>query len=343
MIDQNIGNPEITRKHLSELQTFYEAQLVAKRHYDALMTSLKPLQDAADVLRASGVVNVDALLSQPVSATKAMIEEMEAEADADDDELNDLTLWECEEEDRDFPPMPEGEGWEKNTGKQPFDAWVEVDTVTFGGDTDTCDCAVYLWEFQDSENDIAWYRKAQLERIVDHAAEATAQIEAQAGIESTETEAQPLGFDLPEGAVNNGIGYDQYTGWYADYTVPKTGATGRVYATEGGAGDFQLDLNSDSEPLPHTDDTTEAEPDETVTEQPESPEPETPSQPEAPKAERKSYDFTGDYTEEEIRAKSGFDPRENQPDDIAATERAEFDAPRRHAYNPWAPPAKAEG
>ena len=210
--------------------------------------------------------------------------------------------------------MPEGEGWEKNTGKQPFDAWVEVDTVTFGGDTDTCDCAVYLWEFQDSENDIAWYRKAQLERIVDHAAEATAQIEAQAGIESTETEAQPLGFDLPEGAVNNGIGYDQYTGWYADYTVPKTGATGRVYATEGGAGDFQLDLNSDSEPLPHTDDTTEAEPDETVTEQPESPEPETPSQPEAPKAERKSYDFTGDYTEEEIRAKSGFDPRENQPD-----------------------------
>ena len=72
-------------------------------------------------------------------------------------------------------------------------------------------------------------------------------------------------------------------------------------------------------------------------------EPETPSQPEELKAERKSYDFTGDYTEEEIRAKSGFDPRESQPDDIAATERAEFDAPQRQFYNPWAKTEKAEG
>lgn len=80
MID-NIGNPKVTRVHLAELQTFYEAQLEAYRHYTSLQASLKPLQDAADVLRASGVVNVDTLLSQPVSATKAMIDEMEAEAD----------------------------------------------------------------------------------------------------------------------------------------------------------------------------------------------------------------------------------------------------------------------
>lgn len=158
MIDQNIGNPEITRKHLSEMQTFYEAQLVAKRHYDALMTSLKPLQDAADVLRASGVVNVDALLSQPVSATKAMIDEMEAEAD----ELNDLTPHEGEEEAEDLPPMPEGEGWKRNTGDQPFTTGLLVEVFCRNGKFYREDVSEFIWPVGENlDDDIIWYREAQ--------------------------------------------------------------------------------------------------------------------------------------------------------------------------------------
>lgn len=327
MIDQNIGNPEITRKHLSEMQTFYEAQLVAKHHYDALMTSLKPLQYAADVLRASGVVNVDALLSQPVSATKAMIDEMEAEADAD--ELNDLTPHEGEEE---------GE----TVNSEALDELFEADGELYDADAQPVE--------QEAE---------PAPEAVDHAAEATAQLEAQAETESTETEAETVTFDLPEGAKMTGTGYSSSGGAFADYVVPETGATGRVYATDGGVGSFQLAVHSHSEPLVHTDEplseddtaetmqaiaqaveAVEVEP-EAVTEQPSDTEPKTPSQPEEPKAERKTLDCTDDYTQEEVLAQNGnanFNPRENQPDDIAAKEREEF-----RAYNPWAPTAKAEG
>jgi hypothetical protein len=48
-------------------------------------------------------------------------------------------------------------------------------------------------------------------------------------------------------------------------------------------------------------------------------------------------DATGDYTQEEVQALSGFDPR-TQSDDIAAKEPVAF-----VPHNPWAPTAKAEG
>lgn len=330
MIDQNIGNPEITRKHLSELQTFYEAQLVAKRHYDALMTSLKPLQDAADVLRASGVVNVDALLSQPVSATKAMIDEMESEADAD--ELNDLTPHEGEEE---------GE----TVNSEALDELFEADGELYDADAQSVE----------QEPEPAPAPELESPRV-DHAAEATAQIEAQAEPESTETEAELPEWALlteeekaegwkqveftgepPEG-IEDWTQYEvlfgnrcdiQYAGyswgWHprdvsisdADYTIigyrlkPDTAETMQAIAEAVEA--------VDAEP--------EAATDETVTEQPETVEAE-PETPDEPKAERKTLDCTDDYTQEEIVAKSGFDPRV-QSDDIAAAEREEF-----RAYNP---------
>lgn len=397
----------------------------------------------------------------------------------------------------DFPPMPEGEGWEKNAGKQPFDAWVEVDTVTFGGDTDTCDCGLYLWEFQDSENDIAWYRKAQqdapesvereaepapaperkfkagdrvrcklrsengtvtgytemgsvefqidgrehtsvaaedeLEFIVDHAAEATAQIEA--SIDEREEAAasayevgQRVSFEDDDGAKLSGeithVGqdYSSHEPWYnikasdgetyvqVDHDeVTLIEAQAEPESTETMEAHQRFDRNGtllkagdhvtssemnlsgildeweewrenlpvrdgvaitlvnpaqlekvEAEAEPDTAETmqaiaeaveavdveaqTPATPDETVTEQPETVEAE-PEAPAEPKAERKSYDFTGDFTQEEILAQSGATAPavQNQPDDIAATERAEFDAPRRQFYNPWNTTAKAEG
>ena len=434
---ENIGNPEITRKHLSEMQTFYEAQLAAFRAFTALKASMKPLQDAADVLRDSGVVNVDALLSQPVSATKAMIDEMEAEAD----ELNDLTPHEGEEVDdafenltkaadimqerageidapayeaqvgteTDIPPMPEGEGWMRNTGEQPFAGDVAVEVVLRDGtqylNNGADDCGNFYWG-RDDDYTVIWYRKAQpveqeaepapapegfipweagpdpfremgrgatgviawygycsdpaglegeanlgdsdywehkddranwitalklpkgyelvdaeggkVVRKIDHAAEATAQIEAQAETDSAE----------PEAMIEVHLIGGQSIG-YIDDDEPDTAETMQAIAEA-------VEAVDDEPEAPAT-------PDETVTEQPETvePEPEAPSRPE-PKAERKSYDFTNDYTQEEVLAQSGnanFDPRP-QSDDIAAAEREEFNSPRVH--NPWNT-AKAEG
>ena len=452
MTDQLIGKSEVTWELVNALENLADAQQQCEAQFVAAIYHKRALDDrrvdvskAFDACRKFECLDVDKMMEQKFVVTSQMIDAYRAEllgqtsapVSADADELNDLTPHEGEEEGD--PPMPEGEGWKRNAGEQPFEDEVLAEVVLSDGSYDIdwsgdlywhCDCA--------QMTPIIWYRKAPQEatqseteqsdgmgsqevaeasqdvpeteseaiqpapapETFDHAAEATAQIEAsidereeaaapaydvgqkvtfedddgatlsgeiskvsqdfsthepfynidvlnengvresyfqvdhdrvtpieaQAETESIETEAQPLGFDLPEGAVKNGIGYDQYTGWYADYTVPETGASGRVYATEVGIGDFQLDLNSHSEPSPHT-------------EQPETVEAE-PEAPDEPKAERKTLDCTGDFTQEEIVAKSGFDPRV-QSDDIAAAEREEFNRPR--VYNPWAPPAKAEG
>ena len=225
-------------------------------------------------------------------------------------------------------------------------------------------------EFQiDGRNLPSLAGEEELELIVDHAAEATAQIEAQAESESTEPEAELPEFD--EGDVVYTLGGEKRI--IKNYW-PETDEDTESFDLIGEDGTTYWDVSPDTlairsaqpqstEPDAASDETVTEQPEQTVhvfgegevqtfgeegvfTEQPETPEPEFPSQPEEPKAERKSYDFTGDYTQEEVLAQSGnanFDPRENQPDDIAATERAEFDAPRRQFYNPWNTTAKAEG
>ncbi len=465
MIDQNIGNPEITRKHLSQMQTFYEAQLVAKRHYDALMTSLNPLQDAADVLRASGVVNVDALLSQPVSATKAMIDEMEAEAalpdgferhasgrnpmpydedctenvavmfrdggidDAhppahwnkgpytyawgwvghdesnivahkppegfsrhsdgkwrasDADELNDLSPHEGEEEDGlpHWAKLYSDDGdWTQYdySGNVPDNV---VSVLYADGEVDDASGAAWLlyeevvsgnfpkedviigYKLETTEEKhldaqtVEQEQPAPAPETVDHAAEAAAQIEAQAETESTEPEADHFVLDADGRELRVGdsvIACSSVRGLSGAFEIEEIAGdvvigeavmfTSRlVQLVEKSEPDTAETMQAIGEAVEAVDaePETPVAPEDTVTEQPETPEPETPSQPEEPKAERKSFDFSNDFTQEEVLAQSGnanFSPRENQADDIAAAEREEFDA----LYNPWNTAAKAEG
>lgn len=85
-----------------------------------------------------------------------------------DDTINDLIdeeeveASEQDEKHSEAPPMPEGDGWKRNTGEQPFAGSTQVETVHEDGSLQHGGASDHFWDLDDERiNKIIWYRKAQ--------------------------------------------------------------------------------------------------------------------------------------------------------------------------------------